>query len=104
MRVKGTYVTRNVKQNCRILDFIHMRGTWRKPIDGLQRGLPDIPRDAAGEYTSELLVDPRHPDEVSGSQEGEYLRATNVNSEVTFVGEKRGEGGLPRTGHPKASL
>ena len=84
-----------------------MRGTWRKPIDRLQRGLPNIPRDAAGEYTSELLVGPRHPDEVSGSQEGEYLRATNMNSEVTLVErkeEREGGEGLPRTGHPKASL
>ena len=64
---EGTYVTRNVEQSCRILDLIHMRGAWGESLNRLQRGLPDIPRGTASEHTSELLVSPRHPDEVSGS-------------------------------------
>jgi len=68
-------MTRNVEQNRRILDLVHVRGAFREPINGLQRTLPNIPRGATGEHSSEFLVGPGHPDEVARSQEGEYLSA-----------------------------
>ena len=58
MRAQGTYMTRNMEQNCRVLDLVHMRGAWREPINGFQRNLPDISRGVAGEHAAELLVGP----------------------------------------------
>ena len=59
-------MTRNVEQDCRISDFVHIIGARRELVNGLDRSFPYIPRGAAGKHAPKRLVDPRHPDEVSG--------------------------------------